>query len=502
MRIRLTIPGAPDAESLGVALEAATRIAQHDFRAGLPSIQDAIDAGVEWRPEPPGDESFDPPSTVLDRGWGDCDDLAPWLAGEMRETGYDPGAQAIAMRSGPRTWHAIVKGSDGQIYDPSKWAGMPHDVVGQCMPCSAPLLGVGKPAIQVGMRHVRVDMPGILARRGCNIGAAYDCACDATDEDRVAALIDTIERAITTASLARTGDARALKSLAVIYRVLRGDDPEEALSGLRPQERVGVLPCLAALGPLASAAATAGTIAAVADPIAAALRELAGKDSDFGRAMQTLRDALTPVKLASSFGTGLLAMAEGGIPAGIQAGTARWAELLRAPGSAAAINDVRRVEDVARTMHWAESALAKAMPAAIATQLTPGLIDLLRDQKYDGAVRYLRDGILQLANVVPTPQWLMTVESMALNALDSLVTHDQTAPVLPGVFPTQMPVPQETPDATFAPALDAMTAAEQALSDQAEEDRADLRTLPVAVTVPPGWKPIFAAGCRQFTELC
>src|SRR4029077_7214081 len=133
-----------------------------------------------------------------------------------------PGASAIAIPSGHNVWHAIVRGSDGEQYDPSVWAGMPYSVsgfgaVGGACACCKPL-NVGKPALCIGKRGVRVDMPGLRATRGCIIGVSHQLDCEPNDEARVLSLIEAIEDAIVTAKLARTGDKRAIKQLAVIYR--------------------------------------------------------------------------------------------------------------------------------------------------------------------------------------------------------------------------------------------------------------------------------------------
>lgn len=130
MRIRLAVPDELDDQdrkaALDAALESVTRSNTPMIRNGrMPPAAAAIKAGkVEWRPEPPGDEHFDLPSTMLKRGWGDCDDLAPWHAASLRASGVDPGARAIVKKSGPNRWHAIVQRSDGSIEDPSKAAGM------------------------------------------------------------------------------------------------------------------------------------------------------------------------------------------------------------------------------------------------------------------------------------------------------------------------------------------------------------------------------------------
>lgn len=127
MRVRVAIPDehvTPDV--LHSLLEATTLANQRMIAEGqVPLATDAIRAGVRWRPEGFTDgEHFDLGALVAKRGWGDCDDLAPWLAGELRATGDDPGARAVVRRSGPNRWHAVVATSDGQVLDPSRWAGM------------------------------------------------------------------------------------------------------------------------------------------------------------------------------------------------------------------------------------------------------------------------------------------------------------------------------------------------------------------------------------------
>lgn len=130
MRIKLGVSPDIDRDTMGSAIDAAleaTTVAQVPLIAAgrVPDIRDAISAGkVKWKPEPPGDEHFDDARTVLVRGWGDCDDLAPWHAAGLRASGEDPEARAVVYQSGPRRWHAVVERSDGNIDDPSQWAGM------------------------------------------------------------------------------------------------------------------------------------------------------------------------------------------------------------------------------------------------------------------------------------------------------------------------------------------------------------------------------------------
>lgn len=127
MRIRLAIP---DRLVTPAALEAAleaTSLANEQaiIRGEVPPLTEAISAGVKWKPEPYLDgEHFDLSHVVAARKWGDCDDLAPWLTGELRATGEDPGARSRVYKTGPDRWHVVTETSDGEILDPSKWAGM------------------------------------------------------------------------------------------------------------------------------------------------------------------------------------------------------------------------------------------------------------------------------------------------------------------------------------------------------------------------------------------
>lgn len=126
MRVRLAVPDAhvhPDV--LDAMLEAVTRTNERLIRSGqVPTADEAIAAGVRWKPEPPGDEHFDHAGRVIQRGWGDCDDLAPYKAATLRVKGIDPEARATVVKTGPKRWHAIVERSDGSIDDPSADAGM------------------------------------------------------------------------------------------------------------------------------------------------------------------------------------------------------------------------------------------------------------------------------------------------------------------------------------------------------------------------------------------
>lgn len=128
MRIRIAVPdGHVTPGVLNAALEATTRANEQMLASGdAPPISEAIKRGaVKWKPEPFKDgEHFDLSKTVHERGWGDCDDLAPALAAELRHKGVDEGARAVVKKSGPKRWHAITELSDGRTVDPSEMAGM------------------------------------------------------------------------------------------------------------------------------------------------------------------------------------------------------------------------------------------------------------------------------------------------------------------------------------------------------------------------------------------
>jgi hypothetical protein len=165
MRIRLAIPDAHvNADVLDAALEATTRAAASQMAAGdAPTFSDLLRSGVRWQPEHFTDgEHFDLPSVVGERGWGDCDDLAPTLAAELRARGHDTGARARVVPSGPDRWHAVVQLSDGTIVDPSRMAGMKgqggvHGAIAK------PMTKVGESALAIaphnGEWFARTDVP-------------------------------------------------------------------------------------------------------------------------------------------------------------------------------------------------------------------------------------------------------------------------------------------------------------------------------------------------------
>ena len=109
-------------DALGAALAALQTIDEIWLRAhpGTPRL---YESGVVYEAETATEEWL-PWPYLLAAGVGDCEDLAAARASELRVCGEDPGARAIAYKSGPRMWHAVVLRGDGTIEDPSLILGM------------------------------------------------------------------------------------------------------------------------------------------------------------------------------------------------------------------------------------------------------------------------------------------------------------------------------------------------------------------------------------------
>jgi len=190
VRVRLAIPDRIlDASTLDALLEATTRAGQRQIERGeAPDVRAAIKRGLRWRPERFVDgEHFDLPVEANARGWGDCDDLAPWLAASLRASGEDPRAEAVASKSGPTRWHVRVKRGNGEIQDPSAWAGMNHSVSGPAAGVHAlaasPLAMPGDGAVALlndGRRWwSRCDLPWADSHVACvSPGATPDAALE------------------------------------------------------------------------------------------------------------------------------------------------------------------------------------------------------------------------------------------------------------------------------------------------------------------------------------
>ena len=99
-----------------------------------PQTPDLYRSGVHYLEEPPGrDEWQDIPDT-LERGNGDCEDLACWRVAELRvKYGQRRARRGISVSRLPRgglLYHIMVLHENGAVEDPSRILGMNHDAPG------------------------------------------------------------------------------------------------------------------------------------------------------------------------------------------------------------------------------------------------------------------------------------------------------------------------------------------------------------------------------------
>jgi hypothetical protein len=242
------------------ALETVTRLNERLMSEGkAPTFTDLVKAGkVKWKPEPPGAERFDHAGTVAARGWGDCDDLAPMKAAELRVTGEDPDATARVYKSGPGRWHAVVQRGDGSIDDPSLDAGMRKHkgILGVAPAVVAPMF----PASVVG--DDQAYRPSLALRPNYRIGAwearsdvpwvDTDMAMSALSRAKTArtALTGSIIGAIMLGDSAGFADDEHLDRLRAIVGLLSGAlDGQDVAACFGEETLCGIVPTLGALAP-------------------------------------------------------------------------------------------------------------------------------------------------------------------------------------------------------------------------------------------------------------
>lgn len=98
------------------------------YLATHPRTPSIYHAGVIYREEDPrqGYEDFALIPAIIARGWGDCDDLAPWRVAELQQQG-EAARVRIQWKRVPRRgklYHIVVRRADGRIEDPSALLGM------------------------------------------------------------------------------------------------------------------------------------------------------------------------------------------------------------------------------------------------------------------------------------------------------------------------------------------------------------------------------------------
>ncbi|HEX3063385.1 MAG TPA: hypothetical protein VHP55_11945, partial [Usitatibacter sp.] len=265
MDLRIAVPESSiAADVLDAGLEALTRLDERLLKEGsAPTFHQALQAGrVRWKPEPPGAERFDHAKKVLQRGWGDCDDLAPWRAASLRATGEDRGAEARVYKSGPGRWHAIVQRSDGRLEDPSLEAGMrKHSgIVGVAPAVCGPMFMPGTR----GVNGTAANRPSIAMRprvdRWGNRGweARTDLPWTETDYAMAAlarapvasqALIGCIEGVCAVGDVCGIADDEDLAKLHAVGWLCSGVHPQDVVDEVGEDIVLGVLPLVGAIAP-------------------------------------------------------------------------------------------------------------------------------------------------------------------------------------------------------------------------------------------------------------
>jgi len=108
-----------------VALMEGLVRANQIWLAHYPNTPRLYDSKVIYRPEVGTEEWQDIPTTI-ERGWGDCEDLACWLCAERRMYDGLDAKPFITWRKEPSgtIYHVTVMLPDGTIEDPSRSLGM------------------------------------------------------------------------------------------------------------------------------------------------------------------------------------------------------------------------------------------------------------------------------------------------------------------------------------------------------------------------------------------
>ena len=126
----MVVPDLPAA--LNEALEGLVRVNVKMLLAAIRSgrpVPPLYQLGVRYKREPARREWWQTVADNVVEKWADCEDLAGHLCAQKRVAGILAGipypARAVCIRTGPRSYHAIVRLPDGRIEDPSRVLGMP-----------------------------------------------------------------------------------------------------------------------------------------------------------------------------------------------------------------------------------------------------------------------------------------------------------------------------------------------------------------------------------------
>lgn len=94
---------------------------------GHPTTPLLYESGVRYRREPPGHDKWVAVPVVLQRRYGDCEDLASWRAAELAVHGERAKAFPKHVRTysdGSKLFHIVVRRGNGRVEDPSRLLGM------------------------------------------------------------------------------------------------------------------------------------------------------------------------------------------------------------------------------------------------------------------------------------------------------------------------------------------------------------------------------------------
>lgn len=134
MRINFEVVDA-DLRTVAILLEALTALDQvwiHDH----PQTPHPYESGVRFVEED-GQEIWPTVPFIMARGYGNCDQLAAWLAAWYRCHGWD-NAVAFPIRAAPNLIHCLVSkdGTSATIEDPSAVLGappVPPELLARCV---------------------------------------------------------------------------------------------------------------------------------------------------------------------------------------------------------------------------------------------------------------------------------------------------------------------------------------------------------------------------------
>ncbi len=107
-------------EELESLLEGLVRLNLSQLRRGL--CPPLYQANVRYRREPAGREDWQSALRTYRIGYGDCEDLASYLAASYRLVGVQARAKVKDIRPGLK--HVVCELPDGTIEDPSAKLGM------------------------------------------------------------------------------------------------------------------------------------------------------------------------------------------------------------------------------------------------------------------------------------------------------------------------------------------------------------------------------------------